>query len=74
MNKAGNIKKAIMIIAIIVIPLVYSYFYLGAFWDPYSKLDKLPVAVVNQDAGANINGGFKNVGQDFTDTLKNDTN
>jgi putative membrane protein len=41
------IKYAALIIGVIVIPLFYSYFYLGAFWDPYSTLDDLPVAVVN---------------------------
>ena len=65
-----TIIRLIVIAAIIVIPVLYSYFYLGAFWDPYSRLDTLPVAVVNSDEGATINGEERNVGQEMCDELK----
>ncbi|MDF2540219.1 MAG: yhgE [Herbinix sp.] len=56
--KNSRLKKLIIrivvVAAIIIIPLLYSYFYLGAFWDPYSRLKSLPVAVVNNDIGAMI--------------------
>ena len=61
-----------VIIGAIIIPLLYSYFYLGAFWDPYSKLDNIPVAVVNNDAGYTINGEERNIGDEITDKLKAD--
>lgn len=61
-----------VIIAVIIVPLLYSYFYLGAFWDPYSKLDKLPVAVVNNDKGAVINDSERNLGKEMCDRLKKD--
>lgn len=54
----------------LIIPLLYSYFYLGAFWDPYSHLKQVPVAVVNEDTGAIINGKSRNVGQEICDKLK----
>lgn len=41
-------KGWIAIIAIICIPLLYSGFYLGAFWNPYGHLDRLKIAVVNE--------------------------
>lgn len=41
------------ILAIIIVPMLYSLLYLAAFWDPYEKLSELPVAVVNKDVGDN---------------------
>ncbi len=66
-------KRIAVVLAIIIIPLMYSYFYLSAFWDPYSKLDQLPVAVVNEDKGAMINSEQKNVGNELVDELKDNT-
>ncbi len=74
MQKLKKYKIVAVIIAVIIIPLVYSFFYLDAFWDPYSKLDYLPVAVVNQDSGATINGKEKNLGQEILEKLKGDKN
>ncbi len=67
-------KKYAVIVAVILIPLVYSFFYLDAFWDPYSKLQDLPVAVVNEDQGADINGTPKNLGKEIADHLQSDRN
>jgi putative membrane protein len=63
-----------IITAVIALPLAYSLFYLGAFWDPYGRLDTLPVAVVNEDAGAVIDGVDRNVGSEMVRELqdKND--
>ncbi|MDF2567524.1 MAG: hypothetical protein K0R90_980 [Oscillospiraceae bacterium] len=74
---AKNLKKkkimpVVVIIGVIIIPLLYSFFYLGAFWDPYSTLDTLPVAIVNQDKGAVINEKDRNLGQEMCDELKKD--
>lgn len=66
------VMKAAIIIGVLVIPLLYSYFYLGAFWDPYARLDDVPVAVVNLDSGAEINGEQRNIGQEICDNLKED--
>ncbi|HWT73936.1 MAG TPA: YhgE/Pip domain-containing protein [Mobilitalea sp.] len=61
-----------VIAAVVIVPLLYSFFYLGAFWDPYSRLETLPVAVVNKDEGATINDVERNLGQEMCDTLKED--
>lgn len=74
MQKLKKYKIIAVVFAVIVIPLVYSFFYLDAFWDPYSKLDQLPVAVVNQDEGAAIDGENRNLGKEITDELKSDKN
>ncbi|WP_195269215.1 YhgE/Pip domain-containing protein [Eubacterium sp. 1001713B170207_170306_E7] len=62
----------IVILGVIIIPLMYSFFYLDAFWDPYSRLDTLPVAVVNQDKGAVIDGKSRNLGKEMCDKLEED--
>jgi putative membrane protein len=64
-----TLVRIAVVTAIIIIPLLYSYLYLGAFWDPYSRLESLPVAVVNNDAGAVINDEDRNVGQEMCDEL-----
>lgn len=68
----GKIAAIVVVVAVIIIPMLYSYFYLGAFWDPYSRLEKLPVAVVNNDQGAVINDKQRNAGQEMCDELKKD--
>ncbi len=72
MQKIKKYKIIAVILAVIIIPLVYSFFYLDAFWDPYSKLEQLPVAVVNLDSGAVVNGRNKNIGKEITDKLRTD--
>jgi len=67
-----RIISAAVILSVIIVPLLYSYFYLGAFWDPYSKLDTLPVAIVNNDKGAQINGEQRNLGEEMCEKLKDD--
>ena len=73
-NNKNNTKtrRVAIMIAIMLIPLIYSFFYLYAFWDPYSKLIELPVAVVNEDKGAIVEGNMKNAGNEIIDNLKTD--
>lgn len=60
----------ISVIAIIVVPLLYSLFYLYAFWDPYSRIQDLHVAVVNLDKGGVKDSETVNYGNKITDKLK----
>ena len=72
-NKKTNILlKVIIIIGVLIIPLMYSYFYLSAFWDPYARLDDVPVAVVNLDKGAQINNESRNLGDEICENLNED--
>lgn len=71
-NTKRAIKFAAVILGCIIIPLMYSFFYLNAFWDPYSRLEKVPVAIVNNDTGANISGENRNVGKEICDELKDE--
>ncbi|AKM17701.1 YhgE/Pip C-terminal domain [[Flavobacterium] thermophilum] len=65
-----NRKVLIPVIAVLFIPLLYSGMFLWAFWDPYDHLDELPVAVVNQDKGAVLNGKEIHLGEDLVEKLK----
>jgi putative membrane protein len=68
-----NKIKLIGIIVVCFIPLLYSCLYLDAFWDPYGKLDKLPIAVVNMDKGSEKDNERVNYGNDIIDSLKDNT-
>ncbi|WP_433748718.1 YhgE/Pip family protein [Falsibacillus pallidus] len=63
-------KFLISMIAILFIPIMYCGVYLWAFWDPYSHLDRLPVAIVNEDKGAEMEGEELHLGDDLVDKLK----
>lgn len=63
-------KLVIQLIAILFIPIIYCGVFLWGFWDPYSHLDQLPVAVVNSDKGATLDGKHQNIGKDLVDELK----
>lgn len=41
---------------VLLVPLLYSAIYLSANWDPYGRLDRLPVAVVDLDRPATVDG------------------
>ncbi len=53
MKKKKNYFKYIVLIVVLLIPFIYSYFYLKAYWNPYGKgnMDNLPIAIVNKDEG-----------------------
>jgi putative membrane protein len=65
-----NRKLLIAVIGVMTVPLLYSGTYLWAFWDPYGHLDRLPVAVVNNDQGAVYNGSKLEIGKDLVKELK----
>lgn len=67
-------KNKILLLSMAVIsfiPIMYSGFFLGSIWDPYGQVKNLPVAFVNEDKGAHLNGQVLNVGQSIEQKLKN---
>ncbi len=60
----------VSVIAILIVPMLYSLCYLAAFWNPYGRLDQLPVAVLNLDEGADLDGKSVNYGKDVITDLK----
>ena len=68
-----NIEKLMILIGILIIPLLYSFFYLKAFYDPYNSLNELPVAIVNKDNGTTFDNKEINLGKIMEKKLlKND--
>lgn len=63
-------KVLIPIIAVIFIPILYSGMFLWAFWDPYEHLEDMPVAIVNNDIGAEFEGKDLTLGEELVDKLK----
>ena len=63
-------KLLIAIIGVMTIPVLYSGTYLWAFWDPYAHLDRMPVAIMNNDQGAVYNGEKLTIGKDLVENLK----
>lgn len=55
--------------AIALIPALYNLIFLGALWDPYGKVDQLPVAIVNQDKHVSYQGKDLDLGKEVTDNL-----
>ena len=52
--------------ALLLLPLLYGALYLWSFWDPYGRLDKIPVALVNDDRGATAAGKHLAAGDELT--------
>jgi putative membrane protein len=58
---------------IILIPSLYAVFNIQATLDPYAHTSDIKVAVVNEDMGSEFNGTQYNLGNEFVNELKNNT-
>ncbi len=67
-----NFKLVVAIIVILFVPSLYSGTYLWANWDPYAHLERLPVAVVNDDEKVEYQGSTYEIGDDLIKELKKD--
>ncbi|MFE9095189.1 YhgE/Pip family protein [Streptomyces sp. NPDC007264] len=69
----GRLPRAALA-ALLLLPLLYGALYLWSFWDPYGRLDRIPVALVNDDKGATAAGRHVTAGDDLVEgLLKSDT-
>lgn len=64
-NLFATPKGRLSVAAIVVVPLLYSVAYLGAFWNPYGHLNRIPVAVVNEDHGSASRAFVNQLKKDF---------
>ncbi|MFF8611349.1 YhgE/Pip family protein [Streptomyces sp. NPDC015350] len=64
----GKLPRAALV-ALLLLPLLYGALYLWSFWDPYGRLDRIPVALVNDDKGATAAGKRITAGDEITDKL-----
>ena len=64
--KKEKILKISIFAVVLLIPIIYSFFYLKSYWNPYGTLSDMKIAVVNLDNGKND----KNQGNEFVQSLK----
>jgi len=62
----------VAIVVLMLLPLVYGALYLWAFWDPFGHVNKMPVALVNSDRGAEVSGQQFNAGAEVAKSLTAD--
>ncbi|MFD3439976.1 YhgE/Pip family protein [Streptomyces sp. NPDC058685] len=65
----GKLPRAALV-AVVLLPLLYGALYLWSFWDPYGRLDRIPVALVNDDQGARAEGRKISAGDEITKGLR----
>jgi putative membrane protein len=68
LTSARPFRLAVAVVCLV--PLLYGVLYLWAFWDPYQRLDKLPVALVVSDTPAHVDGATLHVGKDLVAELR----
>ena len=65
----GTLPRIAMI-TIILMPLLYGAMYLWAFWNPFAEVNKVPVALVNEDRGASAEGQQLRAGDEVAAALE----
>ncbi|PEA54836.1 phage infection protein [Bacillus pseudomycoides] len=73
-NVARHWAAIVIIIGLTILPSLYAWFNIKASWDPYGSTKDVPIAVSNEDKGANIRGKDINIGKEVVDSLKKDKN
>lgn len=64
-----GVMPRVALVTIILLPLLYGAMYLWAFWNPFAAVDKVPVALVNTDRGAVVQGQELRAGDQVSDAL-----
>ncbi|MEP6561945.1 MAG: YhgE/Pip domain-containing protein [Nakamurella sp.] len=62
----------IALLFLLLLPTLFGALYLWSNWDPYGKLDQLPVAVVNLDQPVEVNGKTVDAGDRMVTELQAD--
>ncbi|WP_028399828.1 YhgE/Pip domain-containing protein [Ectobacillus panaciterrae] len=77
-NDIRNIAKhwaaIIIVLGLMILPSLYAWFNIGASWNPYANTKDVPIAVANQDAGANLRGKDIDIGKEIVKSLKKNKN
>lgn len=68
-----NKMLLLVMLAVLVIPTIYTTLFLGSMWDPYGNVEHLPVAVVNNDVPVAYSGKTLEIGNNMVDALKEDS-
>ena len=59
----------IALVTVVLMPLLYGAMYLWAFWNPFDAVNKVPVALVNEDTGTVVDGEKLDAGAQVADAL-----
>lgn len=73
-NVARHWAAIVIIIGLTILPSLYAWFNIKASWDPYGSTKDVPIAITNEDKGANLRGKDINIGKEVVDSLKKDKN
>ena len=65
----GPLRRLVPVVLVLV-PLLYGALYLWSNWDPYGRLDRVPVAVVNSDHAVDRQGEHIDAGDQFVQQLR----
>lgn len=64
-----NPKLMITMICVALVPALYNLSFLGSMWDPYGRVNDLPIAVVNHDKPAKRADKSLTIGNDMVDKM-----
>lgn len=64
-----NPKLIMTMIGVALVPALYNLSFLGSMWDPYGRVNDLPIAVVNQDKPAKMADESLTIGDDMVDKM-----
>lgn len=68
-------KKPITWVALIAIPAIvacFAFLYVSTFIDPFERMKDLPIAVICEDEGTEVNNGWRNYGNELVDSIMED--
>ncbi|HWU20447.1 MAG TPA: YhgE/Pip domain-containing protein, partial [Nocardioides sp.] len=68
----ANPMSIVALVALMCVPVLYGGLYLGANQNPYANLDRIPAAIVVDDAGATVGGKAVSYGDDVAKQLVSD--
>lgn len=66
----GKHMLVISLVAVLFIPFIYSALFALSVWDPYGRVERLPVAFVTEDTGAMQGDKQVNIGAELAAKLK----
>ena len=66
-----NVVALVIIMGLCIVPCLYAWFNIFSNWDPYEKdaTSHIPVAIANEDEGAEVLNLYINVGEKITAAL-----
>ena len=67
--RPASVLARILVVLALVVPLLMSATFMWAMWDPSKTLPNVPLAIVNEDKGADNKGEFREVGDEVVKGL-----